>query len=800
MSLARRSLQVVAFICTLVVGVASMAVIVTQTTWFKEWLRGFIVRQADDYVNGRLSIGRLDGNLFFGVELEDVDVTHERQDGRRHQGRRARLQRVLVHRRRRRARRHPAEPAGAAPRADGGGLEPGAADQGADAGSRRSRRRAARSRSARSASATARCTSRTAPSARPASTTPARIERLDASLGVKSNEDELTVDIAHVSLRARRAASFGVNALSGVIRRTPNEIALRERVAAHRGELAARRPAPSRNIEGGAPVVDLQGVVRQAGAQRDRADSCRRCAATSCSRRSRSRRNGPADRLAVDLSAREANARAGRRRSRSSTRWRRDAGGRHGGVEHFNVGARVEPAMPAPGGRRQLTSDITGQRALRSGAAVGRLPLSGTYAVNAARRAGRRLRRAQRGRATAASTAGRFASTRRADAYGGHATATGTVQAGQPLVARSARHAPRNVDLRNLPAQLNVPGVPSHLQFAYTLTGRGRVFSGDVHARASRRWPARTIAAGHRRHVSRSAPARRSTPPRARSTDLDVQQVGRGFDIRRWPTDRYRSRVNAIVRRHGSRRRPLSADARRHRHARRLRDVRRQRSRGWTSRRTSPAATSRVRPIGSVRAASIRRSSPATSGRRATLSGDVDADTTHPRLRGRRDRRFDRRRRPRQSRSRRRFGGLAIDTAAVDGSYANREGQLDAARDHRSRRQRDRQGAIALNDTGASNLTLHADSASLDRIGEIVGQPLKGAAIVDATVTGNARELQARGHAEGQQHRPWRERGAQPDAARSPRRCPNLTPAQTRRCRRTARRRSSRSAARRSTS
>src|SRR5687767_15907812 len=75
MSVARRSLQVVAFICTLVVGVASMAVIVTQTAWFKEWLRGFIVRQAEDYVNGRLSIGRLDGNLFFGVELEDIDVT-----------------------------------------------------------------------------------------------------------------------------------------------------------------------------------------------------------------------------------------------------------------------------------------------------------------------------------------------------------------------------------------------------------------------------------------------------------------------------------------------------------------------------------------------------------------------------------------------------------------------------------------------------------------------------------------------------------------------------------------------------
>src|SRR5919199_3060208 len=75
MSIARRFLQVVALVCTLIIGVAAMAVIVSQTTWFKEWLRGFIVRQAEDYVNGRLSIGRLDGNLFFGVEMEDVDVT-----------------------------------------------------------------------------------------------------------------------------------------------------------------------------------------------------------------------------------------------------------------------------------------------------------------------------------------------------------------------------------------------------------------------------------------------------------------------------------------------------------------------------------------------------------------------------------------------------------------------------------------------------------------------------------------------------------------------------------------------------
>ena len=79
MPVIRRSLQIVAFICTLLIGMTSMAVIVSQTAWFKEWLRTFIVRQAANYLNGELSIGRMNGNLFFGVELEDVGVTLEGQ-------------------------------------------------------------------------------------------------------------------------------------------------------------------------------------------------------------------------------------------------------------------------------------------------------------------------------------------------------------------------------------------------------------------------------------------------------------------------------------------------------------------------------------------------------------------------------------------------------------------------------------------------------------------------------------------------------------------------------------------------
>src|SRR5215204_1396563 len=76
----RRLLQVVALVGTLMVGVIAVALIVSQTPWFRDWLRRFIVRESKQYVNGELSIGGLGGNLLFGVQLTDValDVSGER--------------------------------------------------------------------------------------------------------------------------------------------------------------------------------------------------------------------------------------------------------------------------------------------------------------------------------------------------------------------------------------------------------------------------------------------------------------------------------------------------------------------------------------------------------------------------------------------------------------------------------------------------------------------------------------------------------------------------------------------------
>ncbi len=70
----RRVLQVVAIVGTLMVGVLAVALIVSQTPWFREWLRKYVVREAKHYLNGDLTIGKLGGNLLFGIELDGVAV------------------------------------------------------------------------------------------------------------------------------------------------------------------------------------------------------------------------------------------------------------------------------------------------------------------------------------------------------------------------------------------------------------------------------------------------------------------------------------------------------------------------------------------------------------------------------------------------------------------------------------------------------------------------------------------------------------------------------------------------------
>jgi hypothetical protein len=68
------AIAVVALTLLLAAGVAF-----TQTGWFKNWLRQKAVSQAAQYLNGTLTIERLGGSVWTGVELEGVALHHEGQ-------------------------------------------------------------------------------------------------------------------------------------------------------------------------------------------------------------------------------------------------------------------------------------------------------------------------------------------------------------------------------------------------------------------------------------------------------------------------------------------------------------------------------------------------------------------------------------------------------------------------------------------------------------------------------------------------------------------------------------------------
>src|SRR5262245_32607800 len=74
MAFIRRTIHVIAWVGTLAIIVVALSLIVSQTPWFRDWIRRTIVREAKQYLNGELTIGQLSGNLFFGVKLSDVAV------------------------------------------------------------------------------------------------------------------------------------------------------------------------------------------------------------------------------------------------------------------------------------------------------------------------------------------------------------------------------------------------------------------------------------------------------------------------------------------------------------------------------------------------------------------------------------------------------------------------------------------------------------------------------------------------------------------------------------------------------
>jgi autotransporter translocation and assembly factor TamB len=738
MSALRRSLQVVAFLCTLLVGVTSMAVIVTQTTWFKEWLRGFIVRQADEYVNGDLSIGRLGGNLFFGLTLADVAVTVNGETvvgvddiGLDYNALSFISGDVVIDDLRL------TRPVLRLERTPDGSLN------------------LARLLNLPTPDPEAPKSSRTiaideigisdgtlfiAPGALAASgvEVPAKVHRLDASLGVKSSADELVVDIAHVSLRTD-APAVGINALSGVIHRTENDVRV-ENLSLRTEESSLQVAGTVGNIESGTPVVDLE-LTSDKLALNEIARLVPALRGYALQPALEVKASGPAERLDVDLNIRDA---AVGRLTGDLTVDAMEPGRRVAGtvsVERLNI-APLMPPKTDRGAATPLTSDITGNARFDLALPSERLPLSGTYAVNAGRIriAGYDVRNLVANGRVDGETVRVDA---KAAAYGGDATVAGTVRMGDPLTLDLQGRA-TNVDLRNLPATLDVPRVATDLDARYQVRGRGDRYTGTF-ALGRSTVAGATIADGTTGSFAIGAGAPQFSA-KGQIADLDLQQIGQGFDVPALASDRYQSRINAAfdVRGSGGGRYPLTLDA-----TSTITDTTvfgatvpqldvTAQVAGGDARITAAGAFENVDPgavSGDSRAAGNVSGTADVAATIRQYAAGVTADSVDAA--------------GRVTLGPSTVGAISIDAAAIDGRYANREGEVTTLEVTGADVNLMAQGTIALNETGASDLTLRLQTASLDEIGQIIGQPLKGAADVEATVTGNARELAVAGTLKG---------------------------------------------------
>ena len=69
----RRRLRRAIYVTAVVVAVVTVSLLgVSQTAWFRDWLRRDIIARAERLLDAKVSIGRVGGDLLSGIELDDV--------------------------------------------------------------------------------------------------------------------------------------------------------------------------------------------------------------------------------------------------------------------------------------------------------------------------------------------------------------------------------------------------------------------------------------------------------------------------------------------------------------------------------------------------------------------------------------------------------------------------------------------------------------------------------------------------------------------------------------------------------
>lgn len=734
MRVVRRIVHVLILFLVLLLGAAASAVVVSQTVWFKTWLRGYIVSEASRYLNGALSIGRLGGNLFSGVELEHVAVTLDGSD-------------VVV-----------VESLGL----DYNAFQVLTTGLSVDTITLRSptiylRRDGDTWSLARLVKAQAREADREGTrlpitvddigisdaalvidrGGGPSDVSvPERIEGLDAKLAFRYEPVRYSLEISHVSFRTSKP-DLALTALSGGVSVRDDTLFVEQ--------LAVRTDGTSLLVDGAVqhylstPQVNLQ-LSSDRLSLPELARLVPALDGINLQPDFELRLNGPLTALGIDLNVRSSAGQAtGQLVADVQSPGQSMRGNLH--LRHLNLA----PLLNDPSRQTDLTGEVTADLTATSFAEID--SLEGQVTIRSPRITASGYT-AEHVAATARLRGRRLLLDARASAYGASITATGPLTIpvkGAPL-GFQLRGRTSRLDLAKLPRTLGAPPAATNITVDYRIAGSiptataARRITADAAFHTST-LPGATVAQGSTAGITLRG-ADLSYRADAVVNNLDLEQVGRSFDVAALAESRYQSLINLRVTFDGSGTTPeemcltargaienstlLGGQVPRLAFDATVANDGAHVIANGTFADLDPAVASGRQAMSGRVAGSL-----AADARVASLSSGVTLDSVEgsvtialePSL----------------------IGGLAVDSAALNATYRARTGDISRfdviGRDVNL----SAQGTLALGSTGASNLTFRADSPRLQEIGKLFDVPVEGIARIDGTVTGNGDELRARG-------------------------------------------------------
>ncbi len=756
----KRIAHVFILVLTLIVGATAAAVIVSQTAWFKNWLRGYIIREAQQYVNGTLSIERLGGNLFFGIEMENIGLS---MDGSqvvavkdlglnynvfqlltkglsvdslrldhpviylRREGDTWSLSKLIKKQDTEADRQGPDKPIAI----DTIGITDGSIVVQSPIGT-------------------------------PGIEVPKRFDHLDAKLSFKYQPVRYSIEITHMSFRGSEPA-LALNALSGGIAVKDDTVFVEK--------LALRTAETSLSFAGAVqhylttPVFNLQ-ISSDKFSVPEIARLVPALAGIRLQPSFNVKADGPLDALGLELNVQSS---AGMVSGKVMTDLLAPGQSVKGelSVKHLDLSTLLND----PGEK----SDITGNaRVDLHGEALSNVKaLHGTVSLDSPRLVVAGYV-AERVHANARINGRQVGLDGNAVAYGASATVAGNVTL--PDVDRNNRAVTydlhgqaRHLDLRQLPRELKVPPAATNVNAAYHVTGStgsGSSRTRPVHGVADQ--SKTSLVSG----LSRTTVDLRFEPStvagiriagggtagvtingadiayRADATvaDLDLQRLGTEFRVPALAVDRYQSSLNGHIVANGRGTTPETTEVTA---SGTLTDSS---ILGGTIPRLDFTAavardTAHVKAAGSFAGfdPAVATGKPATKG---TVAGTLDIDATVAQLSsGLTPDGVEASGKVTLSPST--IGGLAITRASLDGTYHDSTGEIRTLEITGRDVNVLASGTLALNETGQSNLKVHADSPSLQEVGKLIDQQITGIGKIDATVTGNRRALKAAGNVIG---------------------------------------------------